>query len=258
MLALVCAAGFSGGAPASAQESTPRLTPDGVLKPGDSVAAALDGSGDEVRLSNETTITRVANAATRAAVRTRPSRGARKVARLRFTSGSLAPEIYGLLQGRVDRRGRAWLKVRVAGGPDDPKGSVGWAPAGAFTAMRVVRTQLIVDRNTLRVTFFRRGRKVLKAPVGVGKASTPTPDGHYFIDRKEGAIFGPSYGTHILFTTAYTPREDWPGGGAVGMHGTSQPELVPGRPSHGCIRMHNADVDRLWPLVPIGTPLLIR
>jgi lipoprotein-anchoring transpeptidase ErfK/SrfK len=41
----------------------------------------------------------------------------------------------------------------------------------------------------------------------------------------------------------------------VGLHGTSEPGLVPGRPSHGCIRLRNTDITRLYRLVPRGTPL---
>jgi lipoprotein-anchoring transpeptidase ErfK/SrfK len=51
---------------------------------------------------------------------------------------------------------------------------------------------------------------------------------------------------------------DWPLGGYVGIHGTSEPQLLPGRVSHGCIRMRNDDIVRLARLMPIGTPLTIR
>jgi lipoprotein-anchoring transpeptidase ErfK/SrfK len=51
---------------------------------------------------------------------------------------------------------------------------------------------------------------------------------------------------------------DWPAGGFVGIHGTNQPQLLPGRVSHGCIRMRNSDILRLAALMPIGTPLTIR
>jgi lipoprotein-anchoring transpeptidase ErfK/SrfK len=44
----------------------------------------------------------------------------------------------------------------------------------------------------------------------------------------------------------------------IGLHGTSRPGLIPGRPSHGCIRLKNPDIERLYALTPIGTPLLIR
>jgi lipoprotein-anchoring transpeptidase ErfK/SrfK len=50
---------------------------------------------------------------------------------------------------------------------------------------------------------------------------------------------------------------DWPDGGFIGIHGTDQPQLIPGRVSHGCIHMRNADIVALGRLMPIGTPLVI-
>lgn len=58
-------------------------------------------------------------------------------------------------------------------------------------------------------------------------------------------------------TGAYSTLSDWPGGGVIGIHGTNQPQLIPGAPSHGCIRVPNAAISRLWPLLPVGTPVLI-
>jgi hypothetical protein len=40
--------------------------------------------------------------------------------------------------------------------------------------------------------------------------------------------------------------------------GTDRPELLPGRVSHGCIRMRNADILRLARLMPAGIPVTIR
>ena len=51
---------------------------------------------------------------------------------------------------------------------------------------------------------------------------------------------------------------DWPAGGFVGIHGTDRPELIPGRVSHGCIRLRNADILRLGRLMPVGTPITVR
>jgi lipoprotein-anchoring transpeptidase ErfK/SrfK len=50
---------------------------------------------------------------------------------------------------------------------------------------------------------------------------------------------------------------DWPGGGFIGIHGTNQPEILPGRVSHGCVRMPNPAVLRLARLMPLGTPVTI-
>ena len=53
----------------------------------------------------------------------------------------------------------------------------------------------------------------------------------------------PFYGPLAFGTSARSPTlTDWPGGGYVGIHGTDQPEILPGRVSHGCIRMRNTDI----------------
>jgi hypothetical protein len=244
-------AGARDAEPASAAS---RLRADGVVAPGGYALGRLAKPGDEVRLSNEVTVTRWANALTLTFVRTQPRGGARAVARLRTLSSSFGTEIYGVLRARMDGQRRIWLRVRV---PGRPNGRVGWAPAKAFGRLHVARTRLVINRATLRATFYRNGRRVWQAPVGVGKAGTPTPGGRFFIDRVEGAVLGPVYGTHVLFTNAFSSLPSWPGGGAVGIHGTNQPQLVPGRPSHGCIRMRNRDVDRLARLAREGTPLRI-
>jgi lipoprotein-anchoring transpeptidase ErfK/SrfK len=55
-----------------------------------------------------------------------------------------------------------------------------------------------------------------------------------------------------------TQLTDWPGGGYIGIHGTDAPQLIPGRISHGCIRVRNDDIVRLSRMLPLGTPLTIR
>jgi lipoprotein-anchoring transpeptidase ErfK/SrfK len=240
---------------AHAASVTPAPLVDGVVAPGINALALLQQPGDEVRLSNETTITRIVAAIKAAPIRVQPRGGALAVTQTRFVSASKTIAIYGVLRAQMDALGRKWLQVRV---PGRPNGRTGWALATAFTPTVVVRTQLVVDRGRLRATLYRSGRKIWSARVGVGKAGTRTPRGHYFIDRGEGPIFGPVYGPNIFFTTAYSSLPDWPGGGIVGIHGTNQPGLVPGRPSHGCIRLHNSDVKRLARLMPVGTALLIR
>jgi hypothetical protein len=47
-------------------------------------------------------------------------------------------------------------------------------------------------------------------------------------------------------------------GGVIGIHGTNQPQLIPGRGSHGCVRVENPAISRLVRLMPIGTSVLIR
>ena len=88
---------------------------------------------------------------------------------------------------------------------------------------------------------------------------TPTPAGRFYIREKFRVRGVPLYGTHAIGTSAYAPTlSDWPGGGVVGLHGTNQPGLIPGRPSHGCIRLRNRDIARLYRLAPRGTPIRIH
>ena len=69
----------------------------------------------------------------------------------------------------------------------------------------------------------------------------------------------PFYGPLAFGTSARSAvLTDWPGGGFVGIHGTNRPELIPGRVSHGCIRMRNRDIERLGRLMPVGTPIIIN
>ena len=75
----------------------------------------------------------------------------------------------------------------------------------------------------------------------------------YWIRELIRGDFG-AYGPWAFGTSAYSNLSDWPGGGVIGLHGTNQPQLIPGRPSHGCIRMPNAKVLKLRKLMPIGTP----
>jgi lipoprotein-anchoring transpeptidase ErfK/SrfK len=124
--------------------------------------------------------------------------------------------------------------------------------------MHVTHEYLRVNRETLRATLYRNDHPIWSAPIGVGRPSLPTPAGHFYVTEKLAAIGGPFYGPYALGTSAYAPTlREWPGGGVVGIHGTDEPQLIPGRPSHGCIRLRNADIVRLWHIVEVGTPIEI-
>jgi lipoprotein-anchoring transpeptidase ErfK/SrfK len=99
---------------------------------------------------------------------------------------------------------------------------------------------------------------IWRSRVGMGAPGTPTPKGRFWIrERPRGS--GGSFGPWAFGTSAYSNvLTDWPGGGVIGIHGTDQPGLIPGRPSHGCVRVPNRKVSRLAKLMPIGTPVRIR
>jgi len=46
-------------------------------------------------------------------------------------------------------------------------------------------------------------------------------------------------------------------GNGYAMHGTNQPETVGRAVSHGCVRLRNEDIAKLYAMVPVGTPVYI-
>jgi lipoprotein-anchoring transpeptidase ErfK/SrfK len=138
----------------------------------------------------------------------------------------------------------------------------------ADEARRIYNTVITIDRNHFTLRLF-KGLKFAKSyGIAVGMAGLSTPAGQYSIQEKQ---VDPAW---------HVPNSPWAGalagqvipGGApnnplkarwlgiangVGIHGTAEDWSIGSRASHGCIRMHVADVKALFPRVPIGTPVLI-
>jgi hypothetical protein len=208
------------------------------------------------RMSNERTLSRWGHALERAAARSRPNPDARAITHLHYDTEDGYPEVYLVLARYTGADGRDWLKVRL---PMRPNGRSGWVPRRALGRLHVVRTYLRVDKHRLRATLYKRGKRIWRAPVGIGKPGTETPSGRFWIrERLHVPSRGSLYGPLAFGTAAYSKLSEWPGGGVVGIHGTNEPGLIPGRPSHGCIRVRNHAILRLGKLMPIGTPVLIR
>ena len=98
--------------------------------------------------------------------------------------------------------------------------------------LKAIRTFLTIDRAKLRATLRKNGKTIWSSPVGVGAPGTVTPKGDFWIRERLKNLGGsPIYGPWAFGTSAYSDTlTDWPGGGVVGIHGTNQPELIPGRP----------------------------
>lgn len=228
------------------------VAPSGVAAADVRPAGAKGPLGTE-RLSDEFSISRAAHPVEIARIYAKPSKSSRKRGRLHLATEDGVLEIYLVLRSHVDAKGRTWLQIRI---PRRPNGQKGWVLREMMGPLKTLRTHLRIDRAKLRATLFRKGRKVWSSPVGVGKASTPTPAGRFWIRERLTGWGGP-YGPVAFGTAAYSRLSDWPGGGVVGIHGTNQPELIPGRPSHGCVRVPNHKILQLKRLMPIGTPVRI-
>jgi hypothetical protein len=85
--------------------------------------------------------------------------------------------------------------------------------------------------------------------LGAGK------EGHEIVAG--GNIVVPPYGTSArrYMGTLGTRRLEL--GDGYGIHGTDEPESIGRSVSHGCVRMLNADIEKLYPMVAVGTPVYI-
>jgi lipoprotein-anchoring transpeptidase ErfK/SrfK len=191
----------------------------------------------------------------KAVVRAQPKASARAVTKLETITTDGTHNIVLVLKRMDVNKRQTWYQVRL---PILPNNSVGWVQADALGQLFKVNTHLYVDRAHFRLTLKKNGKAIFSTIVGVGKSIWPTPTGQFYIRDKLTSFNDPFYGPIAFGTSARSATlTDWPGGGFVGVHGTNQPEILPGRVSHGCIRLPNAAILKLARLMPVGTPLTI-
>ena len=207
-------------------------------------------------LSNEFTLTQWAYVARTAIVYWTPRTASRRVARLTLYTEDGFPSVYLALRAHWDSRGREWVLVRI---PGRPNGRTGWVLRSALGRFHITHLAVTVIRAQIRMYFYKDGHLVWSAPVGIGAPSTPTPPGDFWIN--EMFVLAPSnpYYPFAFGTTDYSTLTDWPGGGVVGIHGPygAPWSAIPGRISHGCIRLHVPDDAWLGSHLKIGTPLRV-
>jgi lipoprotein-anchoring transpeptidase ErfK/SrfK len=161
-----------------------------------------------------------------------------------------------ILAERHDRALRDWVQIDLA---ILPNAVTGWIPRDALGDLHTTNTHLVIDRARLTATLYRGPAIVFQAPIGIGTPDHPTPAGTFTVRERLAGFGNPFYGPIAFGTTGRsTTLTDWPGGGFIGIHGTNQPNLIPGRISHGCIRLRNPDITHLATLMPLGTPVTIH
>ena len=245
---------YAGGIATAA--SLALLSPAGALAQasGSATPAPTSPGTGIVRISDLKTTTYWAYTANAAPIHNGPQRSARTIGTLNYVTEDGLNEVYVVLAKMTDSHGTRWLQVRFPGRPD----RTGWVTADNLGPLNVSHQRMVINRGAERLTLFRNGRQIFSAPVGVGRPGLETPAGQFWVREKFGGFTNAAYGPYAIGTSAYSPTlTDWPGGGVVGIHGTDQPGLVPGRPSHGCVRLHNSDVTRLYNILQLGTPITI-
>jgi hypothetical protein len=191
----------------------------------------------------------------KAVVHSQPKASSRAVTKLETITTDGTHNIVLVLKEMDLSASKVWYQIRL---PILPNNSVGWVQADALGGLFQVNTHLYVDRAHFRLTLKKNGKTIFTSIVGVGKSIWPTPTGEFYIRDKLTNFNDPFYGPLAFGTSARSATlTDWPGGGFVGVHGTNEPGILPGRVSHGCIRLPNASILKLGRLMPVGTPLTI-
>ena len=185
-------------------------------------------------------------------VRALPTSDARVVAKLPQFRPDHRPQIVLAIAMRTIRKA-TWYRIGV---PARPNGQFGWIRATAADLSPVAK-RIVIHRSARTIELWRRSERLLRARIAVGAPGMETPIGHFYVTARFWPT-DPFYGPFGLETSAYSRLSDWPGGGVVGIHGTSMPWLLGQAVSHGCVRVANSTALELARLVPLGTPIEIR
>ena len=150
--------------------------------------------------------------------------------------------------------GKVWYRVSI---PMRPNGTFGWIPANAVS-LKPTHGQIVVNLRSRTINVYRFGKRKWHGIVAIGAPGRETPVGHYFVAARFVPYHDPFLGVFAVETSAYSKLTEWPGGGVVGIHGTSLPQLLGKAVSHGCVRVSNLTARHLKTLAPLGTPIWIK
>jgi lipoprotein-anchoring transpeptidase ErfK/SrfK len=186
------------------------------------------------------------------AARSNPDPSASIVRRLRQFRSDYRPQVVLATGQATGADGKTWFHVSLS---MRPNGTMGWIPA-ASVALQTTHMRIVVHRGLRRIEVFRGTKRVLSAKVAVGAPGRETPLGNFYVTARFHPD-DPFLGVFALETSAYSRLTEWPGGGVVGIHGTSMPWLLGQAVSHGCVRVSNQTALALERLIPLGTPISI-
>jgi len=165
--------------------------------------------------------------------------------------------------------GTAPIGCGIAARSPDPQSSV---PTPAQAIPQDVRLVLRLGERRLYVFDDDPGTAAESFPIAIGREGFETPTGRYQVEEM---IEHPDF---LKFDNdAVPPRvikrippgptnplgERWIGfahgeGWTIGIHGTPNPELLGRAVSHGCVRMRNADVVRVYDRIQLGTAVVVE
>jgi lipoprotein-anchoring transpeptidase ErfK/SrfK len=159
-----------------------------------------------------------------------------------------------VLASKTGARGIGWLHVRL---PGRPNGRSGWIRERA-TVAATTGWHILVETSKRRVTIYHDGRRKRTVNGVVGKPSTPTPHGTFFVEEAiqlRATDVGAPYALALSARSNVLQRFNG-GPGQIALHGLANVGGIPGTAiSHGCVRLDNDMmrwlVHRIGPGVPV-------
>jgi len=155
----------------------------------------------------------------------------------------------------LDQQGD-WLKVRL---PGRPNSHTGWIKSDGTTA-QTTNWHLLVKTSTRRVIVYRDGQVVRTFKAIVGKPSTPTPHGEFFIEESialQSTDPGAPYA--LALSARSNVYQEFEGGpGQIALHGVNNIGGTLGTAvSHGCVRLATSSMRWIAFRVGPGVPVTI-
>jgi lipoprotein-anchoring transpeptidase ErfK/SrfK len=143
--------------------------------------------------------------------------------------------------------------------PGRPNGSRGWIKQ-AGTTLAQTRWRIVVRTDRRRVLVYHRGRLERTLIAIVGKPSTPTPHGFFFVEESVRMPPGSTGGPYALALSAHSNvLQEFEGGpGQIAIHGLANLTGDLGTASsHGCIRLDDASIRWIAARITSGVPVSI-
>jgi lipoprotein-anchoring transpeptidase ErfK/SrfK len=188
-------------------------------------------------------------------VRSRP-RGGRIVALFPANLPWGGPTPFLVEEARRTEAGDTWIKVLL---PRRPNGSTGWIRSDQVR-LQPVADAVEVDLSSRTGRLLHNNRPVRSFRVAIGKPSTPTPTGRFFVTVKlRPPQISTVYGAWALGLSGYSDvlEQFGTGDGQIALHGTYNPLALGSAVSNGCVRMDNDTITHLAERLPLGTPVTI-